>query len=287
MSRAQKKDKKEEISSLPFNSKTHATLNKKTFVCLYVEDLYFLTIRAGWKFTKIYDDYTFKQDIFKREFVVMNQNARKTAKSKSEKDFNKLLNNSNFGNDIGNCKIDLLYDGLEEINYIKKFTNILQDHRFRKFFTVDLLKEQIIADFNQKIENLDQHDPSYDLKYNRLAEKKEEELQAVEQYSAQRKRKYQYKKVIDSIENKIKNCDDIRKNKMVVEFNDHLSSSVKSIAVKSETNIKCTSWFMSEKLLMFVKPSLKSFVYTLTELLHFPEENLTVASIYEKSILNK
>ena len=217
----------------------------------------------------------------------MNQNARKTAKSKSEKDFNKLLNNSNFGNDIGNCKIDLLYDGLEEINYIKKFTNILQDHRFRKFFTVDLLKEQIIADFNQKIENLDQHDPSYDLKYNRLAEKKDEELQAVEQYSAQRKRKYQYKKVIDSIENKIKNCDDIRKNKMVVEFNDHLSSSVKSIAVKSETNIKCTSWFMSEKLLMFVKPSLKSFVYTLTELLHFPEENLTVASIYEKSILNK
>ena len=217
----------------------------------------------------------------------MNQNARKTAKSKSEKDFNKLLNNSNFGNDIGNCKIDLLYDGLEELNYIKKFTNILQDHRFRKFFTVDLLKEQIIADFNQKIENLDQHDPSYDLKYNRLAEKKDEELQAVEQYSAQRKRKYQYKKVIDSIENKIKNCDDIRKNKMVVEFNDHLSSSVKSIAVKSETNIKCTSWFMSEKLLMFVKPSLKSFVYTLTELLHFPEENLTVASIYEKSILNK
>ena len=217
----------------------------------------------------------------------MNQNARKTAKSKSEKDFNKLLNNSNFGNDIGNCKIDLLYDGLEEINYIKKFTNILQDHRFRKFFTVDLLKEQIIADFNQKIENLDQHDPSYDLKYNRLAEKKDEELQAVEQYSAQRKRKYQYKKVIDSIENKIKNCDDIRKNKMVVEFNDHLSSSVKSIAVKSETNIKCTSWFMSGKLLMFVKPSLRSFVYTLTELLHFPEENLTVASIYEKSILNK
>ena len=120
-----------------------------------------------------------------------------------------------------------------------------------------------------------------------MLKKKDEELQAVEQYSAQRKRKYQYKKVIDSIENKIKNCDDIRKNKMVVEFNDHLSSSVKSIAVKSETNIKCTSWFMSEKLLMFVKPSLKSFAYTLTELLHFPEENLTVASIYEKSILNK
>ena len=178
----------------------------------------------------------------------MNQNARKTAKSKVEKDFYKLLNNINFGNDcrnnIGNCKIDLLYDGLEEISYIKKFTNILHDHRFREFFTIDLLKEQINVDFNRKIENLDQDDPSYDLKYNRLAEKKDEELEAVEQYSAQRKRKCHYKKVVDSTENKIKNCDDIRKSKMVVEFNDHQSSSVKSIAVKSETNIKCTSVYV-------------------------------------------
>ena len=50
MSRAQKKNKKnkeEEISSLPFNSKTHATLNKKIFVNLYAEDLYFLTTQAG------------------------------------------------------------------------------------------------------------------------------------------------------------------------------------------------------------------------------------------------
>ena len=46
MSRAQKKENKDEIASLPFNSKTHATLNKKIFVNLYAEDLYFLTTRA-------------------------------------------------------------------------------------------------------------------------------------------------------------------------------------------------------------------------------------------------
>ena len=78
------------------------------------------------------------------------------------------------------------------------------------------------------------------------------------------------------------NFSDIRKNKMVIEFNDHQSSSVKSIAVKSETNIKCTSRFMSGKLLMFAKLSLKSFIYLLVELFHFPEENPIVASIYEK-----
>ena len=69
---------------------------------------------------------------------------------------------------------------------------------------------------------------------------------------------------------------------MVIEFNDHKSSSVKSITVKSQTNIKCTSQFMSGKLLMFAKLSLKSFVYSLVEPLHFPEENPIVASIYEK-----
>ena len=55
MSRARKKENKDEIASLPFNSKTHATLNKKIFVNLYAENLYFLTTHAGWKVTKIYD----------------------------------------------------------------------------------------------------------------------------------------------------------------------------------------------------------------------------------------
>ena len=82
----------------------------------------------------------------------MNQNARKTAKTKVEKDFYKLWNNSNFGtdcrNNIGNYKLDLLYDGLAEISYIKKFTNIFNYDRFSEFFSVDLRKEQIISEYN-------------------------------------------------------------------------------------------------------------------------------------------
>ena len=121
---------------------------------LYVEDLYFLKTRAGWKVTKIYDHYTFKQDTFKRDFVVMNQNARKTAETKVEKDFYKLLNNSNFGNDcrnnLGNCQLELLYDGLDEISYIKKFTNVLQDQRYKDFFSIEILKKQVHSEFNEK-----------------------------------------------------------------------------------------------------------------------------------------
>ena len=52
------------------------------FVPLCAEDLYFLTTRAGWKVTRTYEHFTFKQDTFKKDFVVMNQNARKPQKPK-------------------------------------------------------------------------------------------------------------------------------------------------------------------------------------------------------------
>ena len=69
----------------------------------------------------------------------MNQNNRKTAKTKVEKDFYKLLSNSNFGNDCrnnsGNCSLELTFDGFEETVYIKKCSNIFTDPKFRVFFS--------------------------------------------------------------------------------------------------------------------------------------------------------
>ena len=68
----------------------------------------------------------------------MNQNARRSAKTKVEKDFYKLLNNRNFGNDcrnnIENSKLELMFDGLDEIAYVKKYTNIMLDNRYENFF---------------------------------------------------------------------------------------------------------------------------------------------------------
>ena len=62
----------------------------------------------------------------------------KFTKTKVEKDFYKLLNNSNFGNDcrnnIANCKLELMFDGLDEIAYIKKYANILLDNKYKEFF---------------------------------------------------------------------------------------------------------------------------------------------------------
>ena len=175
-----------------------------------------------------------------------------------------------------------MFDGLDEISYIKKFTNIMQDSRYREFFSLDLLKQQVQAEFNKKSENLDQDDPFYFSIYESLSRKLEEDLEVIELFSKRKRRKYQQLNTLDTIENKIRNCADVRKNRMVIEFNDYKSFSVKSISVKTETNIKCNTRFMSGKLLMFAKLSSKSFIYSLVELLHFPEEHPIVASIYEK-----
>ena len=126
-------EEKEKISRLPYNCKTHSTLKDKKFLTLCAEDLDFLVARAGWFVTHIYADYTFEQSKFEKNFVIMNQKFRQTTSSKVEKDFYKLLNNSNFGidcrNNIDNCYLEPIYDSFYEISYIKKYTTIFFDEK--------------------------------------------------------------------------------------------------------------------------------------------------------------
>ena len=266
-SRAQikkRKNKEDQLFSLPFNSKTHSALRKKIFIPLYAEDLYFLTTRAGRKVTKVYDHYTFKLDTFKKDFVVMNQNNRKTAKTKVEKDFYKLLNNSNFGNDcrnnIGNCSLELTFDGFEEIAYIKKYLNIFTDPKFREFFSADIFREHAEREYQKNKKKYNKDDRFYEFFMEDLELKRVEDLESIPAFeNKKRKITYVNSKKVDSIERKITECQDMRKNKMVIEFNDFESSSVKTIAVKSNNNIKCTSRYMSGKLLMLCKAFSKIF----------------------------
>ena len=75
----------------------------------------------------------------------------------------KDFNNSNFGsycrNNIGNCSLELVYEGLEEISYIKKFANIFTDPKFKEFFSADIIREQIESEFNKKKNKYDETDP--------------------------------------------------------------------------------------------------------------------------------
>ena len=221
----------------------------------------------------------------------MNQNARKTANSKVEKDFYKLLNNSNFGNDcrnnVGNCSLELLYDGPEELKYIKKFTNLLPDIKLNDFFSEDVLKKQVEDEIEEK---LDPNDELYVAMRDDIIDLRDEKLEAIEGLIKKRKRRFQKfynQKKIDSIEKQLENSMDLQKSKMLIEFNDLECSAIKHTAVKTKTNIKCTTRFMSGKLLMFAKLSLKSFIYSLAELLMFPEENEVVQQVYNKYLIEK
>ena len=64
-------------------------------------------MRCGWKVTKLYSHFTFKQSRFKKYFISMNQKSQQKMKT-IEKDFYKVLNNANFGydcrNNLDNCK---------------------------------------------------------------------------------------------------------------------------------------------------------------------------------------
>ena len=86
---------------------------------MYLEDLEFCIKRASWKVTKIYSHLTFEQARFKRKFILMNQKSRQQSKNDIEKDFYKLMNNSNFGydcrNNLDNCKFVPIFDELKEI----------------------------------------------------------------------------------------------------------------------------------------------------------------------------
>ena len=67
--------------------KAHATYFQKRFQPLYLEHLSFLINRAGQKVTKLYAYYSFKQEHFKRNFILMNQKSRQNAENSIEKDF--------------------------------------------------------------------------------------------------------------------------------------------------------------------------------------------------------
>ena len=97
------------------------------------------------------------------------------------------------------------------------------------------------------------------------------ELDAVESFEKSKNRRKRKFKDTDA---KIEECQDPRKTKIVVEFNDHKSASIKSFAVKKRSSVKVTTRFISGKLLIFVKLSLVSFIYEVIETFCFPDENV-------------
>ena len=109
-----------------------------------------------------------------------------------------------------------------------------------------------------------------------------DELDGVNSFEKNKKVK---KRKFKNVDEKISDCLGPRKTKMVFDFSNRESASIKSFAVRKRYKIKVTTRFMSGKLLMFAKLSLKSFRYDIAEKFCFPAE--VVAEIYKKYLIEK
>ena len=126
---------------------------KKQFQPMHFEQLCFAINRAGWSVTDIYSHYTFEQECFKKNFILMNQRSRQNAKNSIEQDFYKLMNNSNFGydcrNNLDNYQFVPIFDTLQEITYLKRYNYF--DSKVSSFVSSDLIRQEIKEKYNDSL----------------------------------------------------------------------------------------------------------------------------------------
>ena len=74
------------------------------------------------------------------------------------------------------------------------------------------------------------------------------------------------------------------KRQSVIEFGS--GSSIKSVTIQTNPNVKITTQFMRVKMLL-AKTSIFSFVYDMIDVFYFPEDNPKVQAIFDKHKIQK
>ena len=115
-----------------------------------MEELKLLIQRCRWIVTKLYSQFTFEQNTFKKYFVLQNQKERQNAKTDAEKDFYKLIYNANFRvdyeNNLTNSKFEPIIDEVNEISYHNYFNK-----KILNFINSDILQKEIEQKSEQKL----------------------------------------------------------------------------------------------------------------------------------------
>ena len=89
-----------------------------------------------------------------------------------------------------------------------------------------MLREKVDSKFDSKLFALDKNDATYEVRLKYLERQRDESLVAVSSFEKNQKAK---KRKFQTVEEKIAECANPRRNKMVIDFNDYEAASIKSI----------------------------------------------------------
>ena len=207
----------------------------------------------------------------------MNQKSRQKATTGVEKDFYKLLNNSNFGIDcrsnLDSRALEPIYDELGEIAFIKKYDDIFDSGNYYQFADPDIMREEIKGKFDRLTLILNKNDPCYEARKESYELQRESDLDAVNSMEDRRKRRGK-KGSFYNIDDKIDHVAKSKTTKMILGFYVDESVSIKSFAVKEKKEVEAKTIFLSGKMLMLAKLSLMSFIYDILETFCFSDEKV-------------
>ena len=162
------------------------------------------------------------------------QKSRQHSKNNVEKDFYKLMNNSNFGfdcrNNLDNCKFVSIFDEYKEITSINRYHDIFDSKTF-EFVTADLLKSDIEEKFNNKLSKLDKENRFYKIKLQTLKSEQLSQLESAEKFEQQKKKAKKRSKLIDFVDRKSEALTN-QKVKSLIDFDEDYSCNIRSLAIE-------------------------------------------------------
>ena len=193
------------------------------------------------------------------------------------------MNNSNFGydccNNFENCYFTPVVGEIEEMAYIRKHQSI-HDPSNANFFSTDHLQIQFNKDFDNKIAKLNVNDNFYEAKNNNLGIQRKKELDACKSIKESKRRNH-LRDVVKEVDQLVEDLEHSPKAKTIHEFHSCHAASIKAIGVKNSDIVGPSTRSSTEKMLMFAKLSLMSFIYELTEIFMFlSEKTRAIYSIY-------
>ena len=175
-----------------------------------------------------------------------------------------------------------IFHEIKEIYSLQKYYSLV-DPKITNFVSGKLIEDYVNEKFTQQFHKLDKNDPFYQIKLSSIKQEQQEGLEAF--FLDEKRKKTKRKMTITDYVDRMVKAHEKTNVKSLIEFDQEHSNSIKAVMVKQNPNVKVTTRFLSGKMLMFAKVSIKSFVYDIIDVFMFPDE--TTKSIYEKYKIRK